>query len=247
MLLSTGAMYGTAAPPATDPFFANVVLLCGFNDTDGSQIFIDESPAAHTLGFNGATHIDTAQSVFGGSSLLLDGNFDWVDASDSADWHFGSGDFTIEGWFRFASNTTTMGLVTQWNTTGNQRGWMFLYRGADATDTVGFSRSTNGSGSEPLFATSAWTPTLNTWYALCVERSGSTWRIYIDGVMLGTQTESITLFNSTSQLYIGGTLSSGGDKLEFNGWIDEVRITKGVARYASDGGYTVATSQFPRS
>lgn len=233
--------------PQTDPFFANVVLLCGFNGADASTTFVDESSAAHTLTGGNTAQLDTAEYVFGPSSLLVDGALDWVTSADSADWHKGAGDFTDEGRFRFASNTTLMALFGQWNTAGNQRSWMLTYRGADATDILRFDYSTNGSTGVAGVASSAWTPTVGQWYAICVERSGNVFRIYVDGVMLGSQTAAVTLFDSTSDLRIGSIVSSAGDPLEFAGHIDEFRLTKGVARYASDGGYSVATSPFPRS
>lgn len=232
--------------PLTDPFWANVVLLAGFNGTDGSTTFIDESSAAHTMGSNNTAQLDTAQAKFGVSSLLLDGSLDWVNSADSADWDLAAGDFTIEGWWRTVDNTVTQSFLGQWNTTGNQRAWWLLYQPSGTPDVIQFVRSTNGSAGVVVL-TANWTPVNDTWYAVCVDRSGSTWRLYIDGVMVATYTASETIFNSTTELRIGAVTSSGGNQFEWDGWIDEVRITKGVGRYASDGGYAVATSPFPRS
>lgn len=226
----------------TDPFWANVVLLCGFNGTDGSTTFVDESSAAHTMGSNNAAQLDTAQARYGISSLLLDGGLDWVNSADSADWHFAGGDFTIEGWWRTTDNTVKQTFISQWNTTGNQRSWWFLYD-PTATDVIQFTRSLNGS-SGTVVLTANWTPANDTWYAICVDRSGSAWRMYIDGVMVASYSATETLFNSTQELRIGAASAATN---EWNGWVDEVRITKGVGRYADDGGYAVATQPFPRS
>jgi Concanavalin A-like lectin/glucanases superfamily len=71
-------------------------------------------------------------------------------------------------------------------------------------------------------------------------------RIYVDGVMYGSSTPANSaFFSSTAPLTIGAQSSSG--LVDMDGWLDDVRITKGVARYASDGGFTVPTSAFPRS
>jgi hypothetical protein len=70
-------------------------------------------------------------------------------------------------------------------------------------------------------------------------------RLYKDGVMLASATPpNSAIFNSPQVLGIGATSAGGG---ALDGWIDELRITKGVARYASDSGYTVPTAAFPRS
>jgi hypothetical protein len=52
------------------------------------------------------------------------------------------------------------------------------------------------------------------------------------------------MFNQTADLTIGGAGIFGGAQLD--GWIDELRITKGTARYASDGGFSVPSAAFQR-
>lgn len=226
----------------TDPSWANVVLLCGFNGANGSQVFVDESSAAHTMLGSTDTDLDTSQYVFPPSSAHLEGGLEWVYSADSADWDLAAGDFTIEGWWRTTDNTAKQSFISQWATGGNQRAWWLLYD-PTTTDVIQFTRSTNGSTGVVVLQAN-WTPANDTWYAVCVERSGTTWRVYIDGAMVATYTGSETIFNSTAELRIGASATA---TVEWIGWIDEVRITKGVARYASDGGYAVATSPFPRS
>jgi hypothetical protein len=83
------------------------------------------------------------------------------------------------------------------------------------------------------------------WYHVCAEKDGTgKIRIYIDGVMKGSATPADSTSRNSSALF-----TIGGDAFNrvLNGWLDEVRITKGVARYASDSGFTVPTAAFPRS
>ena len=88
------------------------------------------------------------------------------------------------------------------------------------------------------------TPSLNTWYAMAVDRSGSTLRMYVDGSVVATSaTYGWNIPNKTGALTIGIIPSVGA--WDLNGWIDELRITKGVARYA--GAYTPATAEFPNT
>src|SRR6516225_7956565 len=94
---------------ACDPYFGNVVLLMGFEGTNGSTGapgMTDESPAAHGTGaIAGTTSISTAQFKFGTSSLISDGNSD-VNFADSADWKLSSANsdqYTIECWIRLSN------------------------------------------------------------------------------------------------------------------------------------------------
>jgi hypothetical protein len=56
-------------------------------------------PRPHTITVNGNTQISTAQSKFGGSSAAVDGAGDYLSIASTSDFGFGTGDFTIEGWF----------------------------------------------------------------------------------------------------------------------------------------------------
>lgn len=236
--------------PETDPNWASVVFLCGFNSVDGNGDFTDESSAAH--GANVITDIqpslDTTNLKFGAGSAQFNGTSNFATWSNSADWDFGSGQFTVEGWFRFdaAGIESHQDLLSNWTAGTSNRSWLLEYRGGDATNVLWFAYSTNGTGST-VIATSAWTPTSGQWYHIAVDRDGSNkFRIYVDGVMLGSATASVTLFAATSVLRVGNSATSGGS-LYFDGNMDEVRLTKGVGRYVSDGGFSVPTAAFPRS
>jgi hypothetical protein len=87
----------------TDPNFANVVFLSDFPGVDGATTLTEESSSARTVTFVGNAQIDTAQFKWSPSSLLLDGTGDIVTCVNSADFQFGSGSWTVEGWVRFAS------------------------------------------------------------------------------------------------------------------------------------------------
>jgi hypothetical protein len=97
----------------------------------------------------------------------------------------------------------------------------------------------------------AWTPTIQTWYYLCVERFGTTFRMYVgtaggSTTMLGKVTNSISIFDATANINVGGEQTTGNTNAMF-GNIDELRLTVGVARYNTDAGFLVPTAAFPRS
>lgn len=236
------AAFGGGGGGGGDPHFANVVLLSAFDGADGATSATDDSNTGRTLTFAGNAQIDTAQSKFGGASLLLDGTGDWVTAADSADWQF-DGEFTIEAWVRWNALPVTASLLSH-GASAISYGWWLT---SSNTGQISFRFDDGGDGT-PLhsFSSGATLVTTGTWYHIAVDRDSSDkMRLYINGVMRGSKTSaSGTSFNSTAALNIGAI---GSVQSPFNGWFDEVRITKGTGRYASDSGFDVPADAFPRS
>ena len=245
---------GVSGAVACDPYFGNVVLLMGFegaNGATGAPGMTDESPAANGTAtvFNNAK-ISTALFHAGNSSLLLDGASD-VYFPNNSNWNFGTSPFTVECFFYLTSLTLSQAqfLVTRWHTgvpVGSANGFWALW----ITD--GNNGVNNGVLGFRTYSASSYTdlagtvsPSLNTWHHAAIDFDGTKYRLYLDGVVLQSRTSPISnLVNSDPDLSIGADHQYGGEYLHGN--IDEVRITKGVARYASDGGFTVPTAAFPR-
>jgi len=236
----------------TDASFASVVLLLGFEGADastGSPGMTDESPAEHgTATVVGNAQIDTSQSKFGGSSLLCDGTGDGINFSDSNDWDLSDANtdqFTIELFARTTTATpTARALVWQGSAVGTLS--FAFWVNTDGNGELSFRGSTAAASFDWTVVSSGLTWATGQWYHLAVDKDASgKVRLYRDGVMVasGTPASSI-LANSGQPINIG---IDGGASRSWPGWIDEVRITKGVARYASDGGFTVPTAAFPRS
>ena len=100
-------------------------LLLHFDGTDGSTTFVDSSPSGKTVTAVGNAQIDTAQYKFGGASGLFDGNGDYLSVPDSDDWYFGTGDFTIDAWARFANANVCHCICAQRADDNNY--WAFFY------------------------------------------------------------------------------------------------------------------------
>ncbi len=239
LLANVAGTFGVAG----DPNFASTVLLLGFEGANGATsgaAFTDESFAnrgAATLVANQA-QISTAQAAFGTSCLLLDGTGDYITFADSPDWHFGSGNFTVEVNARWAANPSAFkALIGQW---GASKSWIIE---AQANNLLNLYLSSTGSNTI-LKISAPFTPTLGQAYAVAADWDGTTYRLYVNGVMIGSATGAVTLHDSTSVLSIG---AEGSGSFNFNGRVDETRVTKGAARYASNAGYTPATTAFPRS
>ncbi|WP_429820271.1 LamG domain-containing protein [Ensifer sp. B1-9] len=237
----------TLTSSGSDPNFSSVVLLCGFNGVDGATTATDDSNSAKTLTFFANAQIDTAQSKFGGASLLLDGNGDYLEVASSADWSFGSSPVTIEFFVRFNALSSSQRMMIGNGGASGNLGW-----GAGVTSDLAafqfFYSSNSGTSYNNTVTTSGVTPATGQWYHFCVEVDGSNkLRVYVDGVMRGSLTSAPAINYETTSLYIGSYIPANITASEMNGWIDELRITKGVARYASDSGFTVPTAAFPRS
>jgi hypothetical protein len=240
-----GYSRASAAPPPSDPNWANVKLLMGFegaNASIGSPGMDDISSAAHGTASGGNASfsaINTAQQKFGSSSLYLSGNSIWF--GDSADWAFGSGTFTIETFIRPTSIGSMQFLVCQFGAIAPNLGWV-LYM--NASGTLGWNVSTTGSDNLNDM-TSSGALSNGVWRHVCVDYDGTKYRMYLDGAMVASSTTARTIYHPSQNLGIGS--NSNQSAFEFQGYMDELRITKGVARYASDSGFTAPTSAFPRS
>lgn len=225
---------------AGDPFFDDVVFLSGFEGTDTSTSFVDESSYARTVTGNGNAQIDTAQFRHGASSLLLDGTGDYLTSADAAELELGSGDWTIEGSFRWNTDPAVWHfLVGKYASDTNNRSYAIFYNSFG--NELNLLLSSNGSSNVSKIVYS-WSPTLGQWYDIAADWDGTTYRLYIDGAVVNTGTTLVALYDGTSDFLIGAH-DSGTEP--FDGWVDEVRITKGVARYA--GAYTPAVDAFPRT
>lgn len=221
----------------------------GAND---STTFIDSSSSSHVVSALGGAKISTAQSKFGGASGLFVGNFgastgqSALSIANHADFDFGSGDFTIEGFVRLASlasvSNVSHGLICKRATTA-----VFAPFNLEMSYAAGPTRlkgqvSTSGSSWITCQSTTNLSPGLFYHIALC--RAGTNLRMFLDGVQQGsTQTVSGALMTNTAAVTIGA--ASVARDYGLSGYLDDWRITKGVARYTEN--FTAPTAAFLNS
>jgi hypothetical protein len=184
----------------------------------------------------GNAQISTTQSQFGGSSMAFDGTGDYLSSLDNLSLGFGSGAFTVEGWIYLNNTSGTKGIVfgrgnnsfgfrVGQSYLGNVNGLNIVKSGVLDLDYCVFT-----------FAT-------NTWYHIAVVRSGTTIYFFVNGTQqttLGSGAGSFNYVNPTSGYYIG---CNNDTNEQFAGYIDDLRITKGYARYTSN--FTPPTTAFP--
>lgn len=213
-----------------DPHFASVTLLAHLDGSNGATTFTDNSNAAYSMTASGNAAISTAQSRFGGASLGLDGSGDYISGALSANYNFGAGDFTVEGWFRLTALPGEVHLIEQFEG-GSGPGWSCYVQ------SVGNFLEFFYTGAFTLRSTTALTT--GAWYYFAVSRIGSSAKLFLDGVLEDTETSGTASDASSLGLRIGarGTVGS------WPGHVDEVRITKGVGRYAA--GFTRPQRAFP--
>ena len=228
-------------PPSDgDPYFDSVVLLLPFDGTDGDTTTTDYSNSAHSMTFFNNAQIDDAKAKFGPTSYVGDGTSDLVYAPDTADWDFGTGDFTIELWVNLASVTGTEIYCMVSHYTSSVSGFTLQWRNDSYVGSVW--SLVNGWGDTKINQYATGTPEINRWYHIAWAREGTTSRLFLDGALVDSDTNSTNMTGSTQTLNIGGLRTSSST---FSVWgnIDDVRITKGIARYT--GAFTPPTSPHP--
>ncbi len=221
-----------------DVYFPQTEMLLPFNGANGATATDDLSNLNNAVTFGGNASISTARSKFGGSSCHFDGTGDYVDVGGTY-WTTGSaidsGDFTIEFWLNIDAwgGNASQAFITNYGT-GNG-GWAFYV--STSTGKV-FWWFYNGSGWVYVnYTTGTRTAlSLDTWYHIALTRSGNIFRLFLDGTQEDSVTDSNAMTSSNAGVHNGIRLGTINSALQYpvNGYIDDVRITKGVARYTSN-------------
>ncbi len=216
-------------------------LLVHSDSTDGNTSFSDSSDSKNNPGrsltASGNVHHETDQKKFGNTSIYFDGSGDYLTTESSAEFRFGSDRFSIDLWVRFKGLDTLRPLVGQWSNV-NQR-W---YLGVDEFGDTYFHAVDSGAA-VINGNTSQWNTNFsaNTWYHIALVRSGKTFELFVDGTSKGSFSDSSPIPTITSfGLNLGYATNGNGDPIYFKGYMDEVRISRGVARWTAN--FTPPTS-----
>jgi hypothetical protein len=222
------AVYTAAFTPPTAPVTAitNTQLLTNFTN---AAIF--DNAMMNDLETVGNAQISTSVKKFGTGSMLFDGSGDVLTAPMTPGLVLGTGDFTVEWW----AYMTTVGTVSEETflcTRGIGQGIQFTRRGSNWTLDL--------NSTAPSRATASGVLSNNNWIHLAATRQSGTIRLFTNGTLNATATGNTDNFAGT--LLAIGSLNSNTD-YNFNGYIDDLRITKGVARYTAN--FTPPTSALP--
>ena len=222
------AVYSTDFTPPTAPVTA----------VSGTAALIDFADAAipdystiNNVNTVGNADISTAVVKYGTGSLAFDGTGDYLSTPSTP--VFGTGDFTIEFWVYFnAVNNSTVK-------------YLYDFRNASATSASFFAQeATNGwtylNGASASISTgwNSGTFTTDTWYHVAISRSSGTTKFFVDGTVTSSVADTSNYANET---FILASRYSAENFL--NGYIDDLRITNGLARYTAN--FTPPTEALP--
>lgn len=208
-----------------DPYYSSVAALLHMEGANGGSTFTDDKGS--TVGTNGSPVTSTAVAAAGGSSALFDGNTAYLALpNDGGRFDFQAGDWTIEFAAYTNSASVSKRVISAWDNTSfsivaTPSYWDLYLNGA--------------------YRASWGTNTTGVWQHLAVVRSGNTLYMFQDGVLLNTLSFSSYIPDLGSSVVSVGGFGSGANS--YDGYMDELRITKGVARYTSD--YTLQSGEFP--
>lgn len=185
------------------------------------------SPVSTNLTDDANTKLLITGSITGGNgqskAIRFDGTGDYLSLADHADWDFGTGDFTIEFWARM--NT----VVTN--------GMFIDVGGQTAAGNIGV-RINVGNASQLQWRfnlnterNDAFTWVANRWYHIAISRASGTARSFIDGALIGSYADTTNITGGTAGTRIGFDFNLGFVNL--NGWMKNIRITNGLARYTA--------------
>ena len=169
----------------------------------------------------GNAQVSTSVVKYGSGSLAFDGTGDYLQIPASPNLTFGTGSFTVECWFRIAASGTRYNLFGNIGT-GDTSFGAYVY--TDGTVRSG-TYNTN-------LAVSSGTVGPNIWYHYAFTWDGTTYRQFINGVLDGTSSTAKNLSDSTTVWQVGAIPWTASYLL--NGYMDDLRITKGVARYTAN-------------
>jgi hypothetical protein len=219
------AVYTANFTPPTAPLTAitNTSLL--LNYTNG-QIY--DNAMMNNFVTASTAQVSTSIYKYGTGSIAFNGSTDYLTANANLTNNFSTGNFTIECWVYFVS--VANGQLVSAGSGSNTNAYYWQYYSGQ----LQFGVQNVG----PITATN-WTPSAGTWYHVAVVRSGTNVYQFVNGTQLGTTATS-------SQNFVDGPTYVGyGGAGYLNGYIDELRITKGYARYTAN--FTAPTSAFPNT
>jgi len=232
----------------TDPYAANLVLAVpgilgapGVAYTDFSAN-IKGSGTNKVVTANGDAGVAVTASYYG-SALSFDGTGDYFTVPNTADLRMGSDDFTIEAWVN--KNDTDNGGIFGLYDNGNDRRSYLLYSDGSG-DLSAIVNNDGTSATNTILGTNASTNLgTNQWHHCALEREGSYLRLYLNGVVAGIATDlSGSLYENTDDTpVIGAWFNSGVVTADINGYIQDLRVYKGVAKYK--GGFDVPKPYTP--
>lgn len=229
--------YPQSAVWSPDPLSSNLRVALPLNSALGLN---DYSATIRGTGVNrtvtavNGAAISTSQSRYYGSSLNngVESQDRYLSIPNSAELALGSNDFCIEGWWYPTTNTTGYHVLASHSgdSADQQNGWILI---TETNNTLYFYASDNGGWDVGMGG--AFTFTANTWHHVAVTRSGTTFRLFVNGVQVNTVTSSANITAPTGrELRVGSYQYIPGYPQSFNGFIQDFRVYVGASKYTTN-------------
>jgi hypothetical protein len=212
-----------------DQYYNSCSLLCHFDTINSAGRFIDNSRNNFVITSSGNVGLSTSQYKFGGSSGLFDGTADYLTTKSDSSFGFGTGDYTIEAWVYPTSIRNGENLIYATDVTGGT--------------SFGFNQTQVYIGARGVAydLQVTYTVVANVWTHLAATRQSGTVRIFANGSLISSGTVTRNCPQGPGVIGDYPTLTGNG----LTGYIDELRVTKGVARYTAN--FTPPNAPFPNS
>jgi len=217
-------------PPATpSTAITNTSLLLNYT---GAGIY--DAAMMNNMETVGDSKLSTAISKFGGSSMSFDGTGDYAVQPTNINFGYGTGDFTIEFWLYMNSVSADQTIFSNLTSGTSVNPHIYYLNG---TAIIYYTNGANRITGSAL--------NTSTWYHIAVCRGSGSTRMFINGTQTGSTYADSNNYGTTAPLGIATYWLSGSPVTvsTLNGYIDDLRITKGYARYTSN--FTAPTSAFP--
>jgi hypothetical protein len=228
-----------SATPPTSPATAISGTNTLLNFTNAG---IFDSAMMNNLETVGNAQVSTSVVKYGTGSMAFDGSGDRLVGVNTPNLNFGSGAWTVEFWI-YATDQGTGPIVNQCSQ-ASSAGWgIWAYNGASGTNRR-LTVFLNGASFSLVTGADAWPS--NTWTHIAVVKSGTNLTVYSNGVNVASSTSApATLTDTTAPPMVGATVSgvNWGASYDFAGYLDDLRITKGAARYI--GNFTPPVARMP--
>jgi hypothetical protein len=222
-------------PTAQLTAITNTSLLCNFTNAG-----IFDNTGKNNLETVGNAQIDTAVVKYGTGSMEFDGTDDRLVMPSNPELNLSSGNFTIEAWVYWTGSNANAKLLSKDGASGSSYAQYNL-----GMNGSGYMGASIGSGNGVSYIQSITSNTLlptNQWVHIAFVKNGTNLSLYQNGTSVASATQSGTMVDGAKPLLIGYETGQAASNY-WNGYIDDLRITKGVARYTAN--FTAPTKAFP--
>ncbi len=232
MLFIAGVFYASLASASGVDQYTKLLIHSDTYDWDLN--FEDSSQSAHVITPYSQAHHSTDLQHFGTSAMYFDGAGDYLSIQDHEGFHFGIDNFTIDLWVHHLANSGNYENYVNYSDHGGTATHGFLIRRKPDL-TLQILIDSDGSGWEYIYSTTE-TISSNGWHHIAIVRDGNTIKPFLDGNLMTVSNPnySNSISSAPSILTIGAEFEGGAGVWSISGYIDEVRISKGIARWTSN-------------